>query len=189
MISPHDIDRVREAADIVEVVGDYVNLKKSGRNWKGLSPFNDEKTPSFYVSPEKGIFKDFSSGRGGDVIKFVMEVDGLSYPEAIRNLAAKFNIEIAEIKQENSEVNTKRDSLYIALSFARDLFKRTLVENDQGKSIGGSYFKERGLSEVIIDKFDLGYSLDQWNFLYKEAKTNQFSEEILEEAGLIIKTT
>ncbi len=175
--------------DIVEVVEDFVNLKKSGSSYKALSPFTSEKTPSFFVVPSKGIFKCFSSGKGGDAIKFVMEVDGLSYVEALRYLASKYGIEIAEEEQSDEalEAQNKRESLYIVLNFACDFFQDLLMNHPEGKSIGYSYFRERGISDNEIKEFRLGYSLDVWDHLHREALKKGFREEILEEAGLVIK--
>lgn len=188
MIPKETIDQIKLAADIVEVIGDFVDLKKSGTNYKGLSPFVDEKSPSFFVSPGKEIFKDFSSGKGGDAIKFVMEVEGLSYVEALKYLAKKYNIEIKEKEETPEDViqRTERESLFIVLNFAKDFYKDTLLNHEEGKAIGLSYFKERGFTPDIIDKFDLGYSLDQWDALLKEAEKKQYNLEILEKAGLVL---
>lgn len=189
MISKATIEEIKNRIDIVEVVSDFVNLKKSGSSYKALSPFTAEKTPSFYVVPSKGIFKCFSSGKGGDAIKFVMEVDGLSYVEALKYLAGKYGIEIHEEEQtdEQQEAQNKRESLYIILNFATEYFENLLHEHEEGISIGLSYFKERGFSEESVKKYHLGYSLSIWDAFYNEALKNGFSEELLEEAGLIIK--
>lgn len=188
MIPKETIDQIKLAADIVEVIGDFVDLKKSGTNYKGISPFVDEKSPSFFVSPAKEIFKDFSSGKGGDAIKFVMEVEGLSYVEALKYLAKKYNIDIKESEETPEDIiqRTERESLFIALNFAKDFYKDLLLNHEEGKSIGLSYFKERGFTPEIIDKFDLGYSLDQWDALLKEAEKKQYNLEILEKAGLVL---
>lgn len=175
--------------DIVEVISDFLTLKKSGQSYKANSPFTNEQTPSFFVSPGKQIFKCFSSGKGGDSITFVMEHEGFSYTEALKYLAQKYNIEIKEKEltpQELSE-RTIRDSLFIALNYAKDYFKDLLTNSQAGKSIGLSYFKERGFSEETLDKFDLGYSLDKWDGLLQSGLKKQYSEDILEKAGLIIK--
>ena len=188
MIPQHTIEQIKQRVDIVEVIGDFVDLKKSGSSYKGLSPFHDEKTPSFFVSPGKEIFKDFGSGQGGDAIKFIMEIEGLSYLEALKYLAQKYGIEIQE-KEETEEDRanrTERESLFIILNFAKDFFKDVLINHEEGQSIGLSYFKERGFTPEIIDKFDLGYSLDQWDALMKEAETKQYSLELLEKAGLVL---
>ncbi len=187
-ISQETIRRVQEAADIVEVVEDFVPLKKKGQNWWALSPFTNEKTPSFSVSPEKGIFKCFSSGKGGDSISFIMEMEGIGFLEAIRFLAKKYNIEIEEENSLEDQENVSiRESLYIALNFAKNYFKSNLHDSQEGKSIGLSYLKERQVSAVAIEKFEIGYSLNKWNHLEEEALKNGFKEEILEGAGLIIK--
>ncbi len=188
MISPVTIEEVKNKADIVEVVGDFVTLKRSGSSYKALSPFTNEKTPSFYVVPSKGIFKDFSSGKGGDAITFIREIDGLSYIEAIKFLAQKYGIEIIEEEQSDEaiEAQNKRESLFIVLGFARDFFTETLWNHEEGKSIGLSYFKERGFTEDSIKSFELGYSLEAWDGLLKAAEQKGYSKELLEEAGLII---
>ena len=188
MIKPSTIDDIKMAMDIVEVVGDFVNLKKSGSSLKALSPFTAEKTPSFYVVPSKGIFKCFSSGKGGDAITFVMEVDGLSYIEALKYLAAKYNIVIEEELQtdEIQEAQNQRESLYIVLKFATDYFQDLLHSHEEGKSIGLSYFKERGFSDEIIELFNLGYSLNVWDHFHQEGIKSGFTKENLEAAGLIV---
>lgn len=189
MIDNKTIDEVKSRADIVEVVSDFVQLKKAGQNYKGLSPFTDEKTPSFFVSPSKEIYKCFSTGKGGDAISFVMEYDGLSYIEAIKYLAEKYGIEISEEEQSDEEIQAQneRESLFIALNYASEYFQDVLKNTDEGNSIGQSYFKERGISEEAIQKFNLGYSLDEWEGLTKAALKKGFSEDILEKAGLMIR--
>ena len=171
------------------MVSDFVSLKKSGANFKALSPFTTEKTPSFYVVPGKGIFKDFSSGKGGDGFTFIMEHEGLSYPEAIRYLAKKYGVEIKEDRsaiQDEGKISD-REALFIIMNFAKDYFKKQLHESDEGKGIGLSYFKERSFSNRIVEKFELGYALESWDGFYHEAIKNGYSEEIVEKAGLIIK--
>ncbi|MFZ9044973.1 MAG: DNA primase [Cyclobacteriaceae bacterium] len=189
MMNQATIDEIKNQMDIVEVVGDYVTLKKSGSSYKALSPFTNEKTPSFYVVPSKGIFKDFSSGKGGDCIAFLMEIDGLSYPEALRFLAAKYGIEIQEEVQsdEVQEDQNKRESLYIVLNFAAEHFKQLLHEHEEGKSIGLSYFKERGFEDETISAYNLGYSLNLWDHIYNEGLKKGHTEELLIESGLIVK--
>ncbi|MEO1049500.1 MAG: DNA primase [Bacteroidota bacterium] len=188
MISNDTIEEVKQRLDIVEVISDFVNLKKSGQNYKALSPFTDEKTPSFFVSPTKQIYKCFSTGKGGDAISFIMEHDGLNYLEAIRHLADKYGIEIKETEQTDEEIQaqSERDSLYIVLNYAKDYFKDILKNHDEGRSIGLTYFRERGFTDPIIEKFELGYSLEGWEELKKDALKNGHSEAILEKAGLII---
>ncbi len=189
MISRDTIDEVKNRMDILDVVGDFVALKRSGQNYKALSPFTNEKTPSFYVVPSKGIFKDFSSGKGGDGITFVMEHEGMSYVEAIRYLAKKYGVEIREDVRTPDDVlaQTERDSLYIVMNFAKDHYKTLLHHHDEGKSIGLSYFRERGFNDRVLEKFELGYSLNDWRNLEQEAVKKGFSQSILEKAGLIIK--
>lgn len=189
MISRQTIDEIRNRIDIVDVVSDFVSLKRSGQNYKALSPFTNEKTPSFYVVPSKGIFKDFSSGKGGDGITFVMEHEGMSYVEALKYLARKYGVEIKEDDRtpEDLAAQSERDSLYIVMQFAKDYFKETLHKHDEGKSIGLSYFRERGFNDRILEKFELGYSLNEWQHLHDAAVKRGFSEAVLEKAGLIIK--
>ncbi len=189
MINQETIERIKNAVDIVEVIGDFVQLKKSGQSYKGLSPFGNEKTPSFFVSPGKGIYKDFSSGKGGDAIKFIMEHEGLSYVEALKYLASKYGIEIEERQQTPEELASQslRESLFIVLNFAKDYYKELLHEHETGRSIGLSYFRERGLSDEIINEFELGYSLDEWDGLSKAASAKHYNLDVLEKAGLIVK--
>jgi DNA primase len=180
---------VKNRLDIVDVVGDFVSLKRSGQNYKALSPFTNEKTASFYVVPSKGIFKDFSSGKGGDAITFVMEHEGMSYVEAIRYLAKKYGVEIKEDEGRRSEdlaSQSTRDALYIVMNFAKDYYKDLLFKHEEGRSIGLSYFRERGFNDRTIEKFELGYSLNEWDHLAKAATSKGYSEEMLEKSGLLI---
>lgn len=189
MISPATIEEIKNKIDIVEVVSDFVTLKRSGSSYKAMSPFSNEKTPSFYVVPSKGIFKDFSSGKGGDAISFIMEIDGLSYIEALKYLAKKYNVEIQEdeVKSDEAlEAHNKRESLYIILNYAKDYFHDLLINSDEGKSIGLSYVKEREINQASLDKFELGYSMDQWDHFIKSAIEKGYEKKLLEEAGLII---
>ena len=171
-ISQDSIRKVKEVVDILDVIGDFVNLKKKGQNWFGLSPFQDEKTPSFSVSPGKGIFKDFSSGKAGDSITFIMEHERLSYLEAIRYLAKKYGIELEESEPSHEEKQkaSEIESLHIALNFARDYFIDQLKNSESGKAVGLSYFKERGFTSQTIEKFELGYSQTNWDTFLKEAE-------------------
>ena len=189
MISKITIDEIKNQMDIVDVVGDFVTLKKSGSSYKALSPFSAEKTPSFYVVPSKQIFKDFSSGKGGDAITFIMEIDGLSYMEALRYLAKKYGIEVVEEERTDEQqiAQNKRESLYILLNYAKDYFCDKLFNTEDGKNIGLTYFKERGFSDETVKKFELGYSLDEWSGLMDAAVAKGYNPELLEEAGLIIK--
>lgn len=188
MISKETIDRVFEIARVEEVIGEFVHLKKAGSNYKGLSPFSDERTPSFMVSPVKQIWKDFSSGKGGSAISFLMEHEHYSYPEAIRYLAKKYNIEIEEIEQTDEEKKKagERESMYLVSEFARDEFQRNLFETQQGKAIGLTYFKERDFTEETIKKFQLGYSLDEWEGFTKVALKKGYELAYLEKVGLTV---
>jgi DNA primase len=189
MISRETIDEVKSRMDIVDVVGDFVSLKRSGQNYKALSPFTNEKTASFYVVPAKGIFKDFSSGKGGDSITFVMEHEGMGYMEAIRFLAKKYGVDLQEeaFTPEAERAQSTRESLYILMNYAKDYYKATLFDHDEGRSVGLSYFRERGFNDRTIEKFELGHSLNSWDHLSKKAVADGFSEEMLEKAGLLIK--
>jgi DNA primase len=188
LITRDTIEEIKSRIDIVDVVSDFVSLKRSGQNYRALSPFTSEKTPSFYVVPSKGIYKDFSSGKGGDGINFVMEHEGMSYPEALRYLALKYGIEIKEdYTQQKEEGPSQKESLHILMGFARDFYRDALKNTDDGRNIGMAYFRERGLNERAIDLFELGYSLPGWDELKKSAERSGFTEEALEKAGLIIK--
>lgn len=170
------------------MIGDFVQLKKSGSNFKGLSPFTDERTPSFMVSPVKQIWKDFSSGKGGNVVAFLMEHEHFSYPEAIRYLAKKYQIEIEETEQTDEEklVRDEQESMYLVSEFAAQFFQESLLETELGKAIGLSYFKERGFTTETIKKFGLGYSLDQWSVFTDHALEKGYQLKFLEKTGLTI---
>ena len=188
MISRSTIDRVFEAARVEEVVGEFVQLKKAGSNFKGLSPFTDEKSPSFMVSPVKQIWKDFSTGKGGNAISFLMEHEHYTYPEALKWLAKKYNIEIEEIAQTNQEKEqiNERESMFLVSNFAKDFFHSTMLHTNQGKAIGLSYFKERGFRDETIKKFDLGYCLDEWGSFTNAAISKGYQLKYLESTGLTI---
>lgn len=188
LISQSTIDSVFETARVEEVIGDFVNLKRAGSNFKGLSPFSDERSPSFMVSPAKGIWKDFSTGKGGNSVKFLMEHSQFTYPEAIRYLAKKYNIEIEETEQTDAEkaITDVRESMYLVSEFAKDYFHNTLLNSEEGKAIGLSYFKERGFTNETIKKFSLGYSPETWDALTKEALGKGYKLEFLESTGLTI---
>ncbi len=188
MISKSTIDQVFETARVEEVIGDFVQLKKSGSNYKGLSPFSDERTPSFMVSPVKQIWKDFSSGKGGNVVAFLMEHEHFSYPESIRYLAKRYNIDIEETEQTDLEKEkaSERESLYLVSEFAQKYFSDVLWKNPEGTSIGLSYFKERGFREDTIRQFGLGYALDQWEAFTTAALEGEYQLEFLEKTGLTI---
>lgn len=189
MISRETIDEVKNRMDIVDVIGDFISLKRSGQNYKALSPFNNEKTASFFVVPGKGIFKDFSSGKGGDAITFVMEHEGMSYTEAIRFLAKKYGVDIKEDAKsdEYKEQQSEREGLYILMAFAKDYYAGNLFNTDEGKAIGLSYFHERGFNDRTIQKFELGYALDGWNHLMDEAIAKNYNKDLLEKTGLVVK--
>ncbi len=178
-----------EATDIVEVIGEFVQLKKRGANYVGLSPFANERTPSFTVSPAKGIFKDFSSGKGGSAVTFLMELEKFSYPEALKWLAKKYGIEVEETVEtiENKEEENRRESLMIVSAFAAKFFHESLLETDEGKAIGLSYFKERGFTTDTINKFELGYSPDQWEAFTGQAIKEGYQPEFLIDSGLSVK--
>lgn len=190
MITRETIEEIKNRVDIIDVVSDFVTLKRSGQNYKALSPFTNEKTASFYVVPSKGIFKDFSSGKGGDAITFVMEHEGMAYPEALRYLAKKYGIEIkdeATVSREELNQQSERDGLYIVMNFAKKVYSDLLLEHDEGKSIGLSYFRERGFNDRTIEKFELGYALNQWDYLTRQALAAGYSESMLEKSGLLIR--
>lgn len=188
LISRNTIDAVFETARVEEVIGDFVQLKKSGSNYKGLSPFTDERTPSFMVSPAKQIWKDFSSGKGGNVVSFLMEHEHFTYPEAIRFLARRYGIEIEETEQssEEKEKADERESLYLINDFAKKFFHRSLMKTEEGKAIGLSYFRERGFTTDTIEKFELGYSPEKWDALTEHALKKGYQLEYLEKSGLTI---
>lgn len=189
MIPRETIDKIKDTMDILDVVQDFLPLKRKGANYWALSPFTNEKSPSFSVSPSKGIFKCFSSGKGGDAITFLMEVEGVSYPEALRWLAKKYGIEIAEREKTPEEVQKSqiKESLYVALEFAQKTFVENLEKHEEGKSIGLSYFRERGFRPDVLKTFGLGYSLNDWDGLRALALKKGFTEEVLLKAGLIIQ--
>jgi DNA primase len=188
MIDQQTISQIFEAADIVEVISDFVTLKKSGANYKGLSPFTNEKTPSFMVSPAKGIFKDFSSGKGGNVVGFLMEHEKLSYPEALRYLAARYNIPVEEKELTAEEIQQKneRESLLAVTGFAQKYFSGQL-ESEEGKAIGLSYFRNRGFRDDTIRKFQLGYSPEERTAFTTEARKKGYKKEYLVKTGLTIE--
>jgi DNA primase len=187
-IDPETIERIKQAADITEVIGDYVSLKKKGANLWACCPFHGEKSPSFSVSPPKGIYKCFGCGKAGDSVRFVMDIEGLGYGEALRHLAKKYGIEIQETKvtDEQLEAQNARESLYIVLNYAKNYFHNLLFNHEEGQSIGYPYFKERGFNDLTIKAFELGYSLNIWDAFTKDAQKNGYSLEILEKAGLTI---
>ena len=185
MIDNSIIQEIKERLDIVEVVSDFISLKKSGSNYKALSPFTSEKTPSFFVSPSKQIFKCFSTGKGGDAIEFLREVDSMTYIEAIKYLGEKYGVEINEYEIDNS-VSSEKDSLLIILNKSKDFFIDNL-KTKEGKNVALTYFEHRVISKEMIKKFELGYSLDKWNSLYDNLKTLKYSEKLMVSAGLILE--
>ncbi len=188
MISKHTIDKVYETSRVEEVISDFVNLKKSGTNLKGLSPFTNEKTPSFMVSPVKQIWKDFSSGKGGNSVAFLMEHERFSYPEAIKYLAKKYNIEIEETfkSKEQKEKISERESMYLVVQNAKEYYKNNLWKDKEGNSIGFSYVKERGFEDKVIRDFEIGYSLNNKDSYFKYAISEGFSRDFLEKTGMCI---
>lgn len=188
MISRSTIDRVFESARVEEVIGEFVQLKKAGSNFKGLSPFTDEKSPSFMVSPVKQIWKDFSTGKGGNAVSFLMEHEHYSYPEALKWLARKYNIEIEETEQtdeQKAQLN-ERESMFLVSNFAKEYFHDLMLNSLKGKAIGLSYFKERGFTDETIKKFDLGYCKDEWDNFTKAALDKGYDLKYLAATGLTI---
>jgi len=188
VISKNTIDKVYDQMRVEEVIGDFVQLKRAGSNYKGLSPFSNERTPSFMVSPVKQIWKDFSSGKGGNAIAFLMEHEHFTYPEAIRYLAKKYHIDIEETQQSSEEKAQadERESLYIVSEYAQQYFQDTLFNTEAGKAIGMTYFKERGFTEETIQKFRLGFSPDEWTAFTDTALAKGYQLEFLEKTGLTI---
>ena len=187
MIPKDIIDNIFETARIEEVVGDFVTLKKRGANMLGVCPFHDEKTPSFTVSPAKGIYKCFGCGKGGNSVNFVMEHEQFSYPEALKFLAKKYHIEVPEIEltPEQLEKANAKESLYVVSNFANEFFQKQL-QTDEGLAIAISYFQERGMTNETIQKFQLGYNPESWDALTKEALKSGYKKEYLEQSGLSI---
>ncbi len=189
MISKETIEEIKARTEILDVISDYMELKKSGSNYRGSSPFNNERTPSFFVVPSKGFFKDFSSGKAGDAITFLMEAEGMSYLEAIKHLGKKYGIEVEEEEATDEEMaaRNERESLFIVMKFAAQYYQDNLWKHDEGQAIGLSYFRERGFSDTTIQAFGLGYSLDLWDGLIQYAKDKSYNTELLEKAGLVVR--
>lgn len=186
-IPPHIVDQILQAARIEEVIGEFVQLKRAGSNLKGLSPFTDEKTPSFVVSPAKQIFKCFSTGKGGNAASFLMEKEHYSYPEALRWLAKRYNIEVPEERQATAEelaALNERESFLIINEFAKNTFSEMLLNSQEGKAIGLSYFEERGFTKATIDKFQLGYCLNTGAAFSDLALEKGYNKTYLEAVGL-----
>lgn len=190
MIDQATIDRIVDAAQIVDVVSDFVTLKKRGVNFVGLCPFHSDKTPSFYVSPAKGLCKCFACGKGGNTVHFIMEHEQMSYPEALRYLAKKYGIEIKEreLTSEEKQVQSERESMFIINNFARDYFQNILRNHVDGRSIGMAYLRQRGFRDDIIEKFQLGYCTDSHDALSQEALRKGFKKEYLVKTGLCYET-
>jgi len=188
MIDQETIQRIMDAARIEEVIGDFVSLKKRGANHIGCCPFHNEKTPSFYVSPSKGIFKCFGCGEAGDVVAFLKKHEHFTYPEALRWLAQKYHIEIQEEEQteEQKERQNERDALFHVSDFAQKYFADLLYNDEMGRAVGLSYFHGRGLSDEVIKNFGLGYCLDEWSNFTDHARKNGYSDTVLEKTGLTI---
>lgn len=190
MIDQGTIDRIMDAAQIVDVVSDFVTLRKRGVNFVGLCPFHDDKTPSFYVSPAKGLCKCFACGKGGNVVHFIMEHEQMSYPEALKFLAKKYHIEIKEreLSEEEKSAQSERESLFIVNQFARDYFQYILKNHVDGRSIGMAYFRNRGFRDNIIEKFQLGYCTDSHDAFAQEAVQKGYKKEFLIKTGLCYET-
>lgn len=188
MISKSSIDTVFETARVEEVIGDFVVLKKAGTNYKGLSPFSNERSPSFMVSPVKQIWKDFSSGKGGNAVAFLMEHEHFTYPEAIRYLAKKYNIELEETEQseQDKEQANEKESMYLVSEYAQKYFQNVMLNTDEGQAIGYSYFKERGFTGDTIKKFGLGYSPEEWDAFTKDALGKAYKLDYLDKVGFTI---
>lgn len=188
MIDQPTIDRILDAANIVDVVSEFVTLRKRGVNYVGLCPFHDDKSPSFYVSPAKNICKCFACGEGGTAVHFIMKHEQIGYFDALRFLAKKYNIEIAEreLSDEEKRVRSDRESMFIVNAWAQQYFSQMLHEHVEGKTVGMRYFIERGFREDTIRKFQLGYSLDQRDALYQQALRKGYKKEYLEKTGLVI---
>jgi len=185
MIDSDTIDKIFEAAKIEEIIGDFVELKKRGVNFLGKCPFHNEKTPSFTVSPTKGIYKCFGCGKGGNVVNFIMEIEHYNYPEALKYIANKYNIEVVEneLTFEQKDKKNKKDNHYLITDYSKNIFKKNLNSNE-GKNIALRYFKERGISDHMIEKFELGYAMSSSNFLTTTALKNNYNAQLLIDAGL-----
>lgn len=189
-IPKETVDQIIYTADILEVVGDYVQLKRQGQNYWACCPFHNEKSPSFSVNPSKGLYKCFGCGKAGGVIQFVMDIEGSSYPEALRGLAKKYGVAVPEEEERTPEeqlAQNERDSQYIVSNWAKDHYHRLLQNTEEGMGVGYAYLKERGLNLTTIQTFELGYSLDQWDDLLKSAEKAGYQLKYLEKTGLVIK--
>lgn len=190
MIDQATIDKIMAATDIVDVVSDFVSLRRRGANYWGLCPFHDDRSPSFSVSPSKGVCKCFSCGKGGSAIHFIMEHEQLSYYEALKYLAKKYNIEVheKELTDEERQKRSERENMFVINTFAQEFFSKSLLETDEGRSVGLAYFKERGFNEDIIRKFGLGYSPEKRDALAVEAQKRGYKIDYLLKTGLCRET-
>lgn len=190
MIDQATIDKIMAATDIVDVVSDFVSLRRRGANYWGLCPFHDDRSPSFSVSPSKGVCKCFSCGKGGSAIHFIMEHEQLSYYEALKYLAKKYNIEVheKELSDEERQKRSERENMFVVNTFAQEFFSKSLLETDEGRSVGLAYFKERGFNEDIIRKFGLGYSPEKRDALAVEAQKRGYKIDYLLKTGLCRET-
>ncbi|QIX63585.1 DNA primase [Hymenobacter sp. BT18] len=188
-IPKETVDQIIHHADIVEVVGDFVSLKRKGQNMWACCPFHHEKSPSFSVAPAKGLYKCFGCGKAGGVVQFIMDIEGTSYVEALKYLAKKYGIDVEEEEKtpEQQLAQNDKDSQYIVSNWAKDHYHRLLLNTDEGQGIGLSYLRQRGLNQTTIKTFELGYSLDQWDDLLKSATAAGFEQKYLEKTGLIIR--
>ena len=186
MIDRTTVERILDAAQIVDVVSEFVTLRKRGVNYVGLCPFHDDKTPSFYVSPAKGVCKCFSCGAGGSAVHFIMRHEQITYPEALRWLAAKYNIEIQERELTDDEKReaSERESMFIVNEWAKDYFRDIMNNDVDGQAIGKQYFRSRGIRDDIMQKFQLGYALPRRNALSEAALKKGYKEEFLVKTGL-----
>ena len=189
MIDHSTIQRILDTADITEVVSEFITLRRRGVNMLGLCPFHNEKTPSFTVSPAKGIYKCFGCGKGGNAVNFIMDHENLNYPEALKWLARKYNVDVVEEEEteEQKQLKDERESLMIVSAFAQKFFTRTLWEENDGRTIGLSYFRERGFRDDILKKFELGYAPDGKTPFTEAAQKQGYKMEFLEKTGLTIK--
>ena len=189
MIDHNTVEKILDAAHIVDVVQEYVPLKKRGVNMLGLCPFHNEKTPSFTVSPAKGIFKCFGCGKGGNSVNFVMEHEHLSYPEALKYLAKKYHIEVEEKEATPEELQkqNERESMLVVSAYAARQFTENLFNSDEGISVGLSYFKERGFRQDVLKKFEIGYSFNKWDAFTTKAVSDGYKHEYLVKTGLSIQ--
>ena len=189
MIDSRTIDRIMDAANIVDVVSDFVTLRKSGMNYKGLCPFHDDRTPSFSVSPSKGIYKCFSCGKAGNAANFIMEHEQMTYPEALKWLARKYHIEVEEreLTPEEKQQENERESIFIVNEWAANYFNDILLNNPDGQAIGMAYFRSRGFRDDIISKFKLGFALNKKDALVSTARKRGYRDEYLASSGLCVK--